>query len=148
MSTALVNPYAPNVYNGINDQSPRGYADIDFTYVYDVVLNPSAVAAGQYILQDQKGLDNDADFVWRGTVLNTYTGSFAVRFSDSNWYWLANSRILNTNLLGNASAPSVVWPEIILPAGGRIGIDIQDLSGAANTIEIAFRGVKRFRVGQ
>ena len=41
--------------------------------------------------------------------------------------------------------PTCDFPASLIPAGGRIGIDIQDTSGAQNTIELLFRGVKRYR---
>lgn len=145
---ALVNPWASVAGNGLMDASPRNYADIAYDYVYDVTLNPNALAAGQYILQDQQPLDNDADFVWRGIGINYYTGAFAVRFGDSTSYWLQSARIYYLNIINSAASPYVVWPEIVLPAGGRIMIDISDQSGASNTIEIIFRGVKRFRIPQ
>ena len=93
-------------------------------------------------------LDNDADFVWRGIGVNYYTGAFSVRFGDSTSYWLQSARIYYLNIINSAASPYPIWPEIILPAGGRIMIDIADQSGASNTLEIIFRGCKRFRIPQ
>jgi hypothetical protein len=47
---------------------------------------------------------------------------------------------------GTFSVQWPMFPEIVIPAGGRIGIDIQDLSAAPNTVQLAFRGVKRYRM--
>jgi hypothetical protein len=44
--------------------------------------------------------------------------------------------------------PWPVSPGILFPGGGRIGIDINDLSAAPNTIQLTFRGVKRYRLPQ
>jgi hypothetical protein len=134
------NVYAPPAYNGLQDGSPPGYSDVGFDYVYNISLS-----ANQSLV-DQQPIANDADFAWRAIYISSNTGSFAVRFSDSQWYWLSSARILNTNLPGDAAAPFPVFPELLLPAGGRIGIDLLDLSGAPNTIQIVFRGVKRYRV--
>jgi hypothetical protein len=137
----LYNPFAPPSYQGLNDASPQGYVDVDFTYVYDVTL--TALQA----LHDQSvSTTNDADFAWRALVIAVNTGSFLVRFADSQGYYLSNGLIASANLIGDASSPYVVFPEILIPAGGRIGIDITDTSNAGNTVEILFRGVKRYRV--
>ena len=137
----LVNPYAPPSYNGFNDAAPLGFVDVDFTYPYDVVLT------GNQFLRDQSiSTTNDADFSWRAIVIAYSTGAFNVRFADSQGYYLSNGMIVSANILGDASSPYPIFPEILIPAGGRIGIDIQDTSGSGNTIELLFRGVKRYRI--
>ena len=141
MPELLVNPYAPPVANGLNDASPQGYVDVDFSYVYDVTLT------GNQFLRDQSvSTTNDADFAWRAIVITVSTGAFNVRFADSQGYYLSNGMIASANILGDPSSPYPIFPEIIIPAGGRIGIDIQDTSGNSNTIELLFRGVKRYRI--
>lgn len=138
---SLYNPFAPPSYVGLNDASPEGFVDVDFSYTYDVTLS------GNQFLRDQTvSTTNDADFEWRALVMAFFTGSFNVRFADSQGYYLSNGVIANANLVGDAASPYVVWPGILIPAGGRIGIDIQDTSGQSNTIEILFRGVKRYRI--
>lgn len=145
---ALVNPWASQVQNGLLDASPSGYADVGYDYVTDVTLNPSALAAGTYTTLVLQPLDNDADFVWRGIGINYFTGAFAARFADNTSYWFSNARIYYLNFINSASSPYPVWPEIILAAGGNIQLDLQDWSGASNTLEFVFRGVKRFRLPQ
>jgi hypothetical protein len=138
---SLYNPFAPPSYGGLNDASPDGFVDVDFTYTYDVALT-----ASQFLRDQTVSTTNDADFEWRALVMALFTGSFNVRFADSQGYYLSNGMIANANLVGDAASPYVVYPGILIPAGGRIGIDIQDTSADANTIEILFRGVKRYRV--
>jgi hypothetical protein len=135
------NPYASPVDNGLNPAAPRDYVDVDFTYPYDVVLT-----ASQFLRDQTVSTTNDADFAWRAIVLAFSTGSFNLRLADSQGYYLSNGMLASANLLGDASSPFPVFPEILIPAGGRIGIDIQDTSGNGNTIEILFRGVKRYRI--
>lgn len=139
--TPQINPLAPPAYNGLPDNSPEGYVDVDFSYVYDVVLTANQVLTDQAV-----STMNDADFAMRAVFISYSTGTFNVRFSDSQGYYLSNGLIASANLLGDASSPMPIWPEILIPAGGRIGIDITDTSGAGNTIEIVFRGVKRYRI--
>lgn len=137
--TARQNIYAPAVYNGIPDASPPGYVDVAFDYIYDIALTASQ------LLTDRKTIDNDADFVLRAVVINASTGLFSVRFSDSNNYWLSSARILSTNILGDGASPYPIFPEILIPAGGFIGIEERDETAAPNTIQIAFRGCKRYQ---
>jgi len=136
----LSNPYAPPAYNGFNDASPLGFVDVDFGYIYDVTLT-----AGQFLRDQTLATTNDADFAWRAIVLKS-DGSFNVRFADSQGYYLSNGMVASANLQGDAASPYAVFPEILIPAGGRIGIDIQDTSGGTNIIQILFRGVKRYRI--
>jgi hypothetical protein len=140
--TGTTNPFAPAAYNGLSGDYPAGFIDVDFTYVYDIVLT-----LNQQLRDQQVPILNDADFAWRAIILAQFTGAFSVRFSDSQGYYLSNGMILSANfLVGGAPVPFPVSPEIVLPSGGRIGIDITDLSGAGNTIELLFRGVKRYRL--
>lgn len=132
-------PYASPAYNGIGQTNvPPQYRDVAFDYVFPATLN-----ANQRV-QLQQSIDNDADFAWRAVVINTMTGAFSVRFSDSDWYYLSSGAILSNNILGDPSSPWPVFPEIMLPAGGIIGVELTDLSGAGNTIELLFRGAKRY----
>ncbi len=137
------NVYAPPAYNGIGQADvPANYRDVSFDYVYDITLTASQ------LLTDQQAIEQDADFVWRATVINNATSLLAaVRFSDSDDYFLSNSRVAFQNIQGDPSSPSPRFPEIVLPSGGKIGIEIEDLSGAQNTIQILFRGVKRYYEG-
>lgn len=138
---ALFNVYGSPQFNGLNDDSPAGFTDVDFTYPYDVVLT-----ANQFLRDQAVSTTNDADFAVRGLVIATYTGAFNLRISDSQGFYLSNGVIASANLIGDAASPFVIFPELLIPAGGKIGIDIQDTSNAGNTIEILFRGVKRYRI--
>jgi hypothetical protein len=142
-NSPLFNPQGPPVFNGVPDASPDGYVDVDFSYVYDVTLT-----ANQELRDQTVSTTNDADFAWRAVVMNLNDGTFNIRFSDSQGYYLSNGYVANANLAADAATPYPIWPEILIPAGGRIGIDIQDTSGDSNTIQILFRGVKRFRLAQ
>jgi hypothetical protein len=140
-NASLYNIYGPPSQNGLNNDSPAGYTDVDFTYPYDVVLT-----AGQFLRDQTVSTTNDADFCIRGLVIATFTGAFNLRISDSQGFYLSNGMIVSANLIGDAASPFVIFPQLIIPAGGKIGIDIQDTSGNANTIELLFRGVKRYRI--
>jgi hypothetical protein len=141
MPEVLYNPFAPPSYNGLNDASPTTFVDVDFTYLYDVVLT-----ANQFLRDQSVSTTNDADFAWRALVVALNTGAFNIRFADSQGFYLSNGMIASANLIGDAASPWPVFPEILIPAGGRVGVDIQDTSNAGNTIEILLRGVKRYRI--
>lgn len=141
LNSPIFNPQSAPVFNGVTDASPEGYTDVDFTYPYDVSLT-----ANQKLSDQTVATTNDADFAWRAIVIGLATGAFSIRFSDSQGYYLSNGFVASANIVADAASPWPVFPEIIIPAGGRIGIDIQDISGQSNTIQIAFRGVKRYRL--
>ena len=135
------NPYASPAANGISQaRVPGGYKDQCFDYPFDIVLTALQLQNAQV------SINNDSDFVWRAIVVNSFTGAFSVRFSDSDFYFLSSAPIVNANLQCDAASPYPMFPEIIIPSGGRIGIDIADLSNAGNTIQLLFRGVKRYPV--
>jgi hypothetical protein len=140
-SDLIFNPFAPPVYNGFQDTSPLGYVDLDFTYPFDVTLT-----ANQFLRDQSIATTSDADFAWRAIVAAFSTGTFNLRFYDSQGTYLSNGMVASANYLGDASSPYPIFPEILIPASGKIGIDIQDTSGNTNVIELLCRGVKRYRV--
>src|SRR5271165_3266145 len=135
------NPYASPLDNGLNPAAPPDYQDVDFTYPYDVVLTP-----GLFLRDQTVATTNDADFAWRAVINAFSTGPFNIRFADSQGYYLSNGMMASANILGDAASPFPVFPEVLIPAGGRIGIDIQDTSGNNNTIQLQLRGAKRYRI--
>jgi hypothetical protein len=141
MPANSVNPLASPVYNGFMDASPLGYVDSDFSYPFDQTLT-----AGQFLRDLSIATTNDADFAWRAIVVASATGSFNVRFADSQGNYISNGMVASANLIGDAASPYPVFPDILIPASGRINVDIQDTSGATNVIEILCRGVKRYRI--
>lgn len=140
----MINPFQPPSYLDSPGTSKPGFVDIDFTYPYDVVLT-----ALQTLTDQSLAIQNDADFAWCAVIVSAYTGAFSIRFSDTSGYYLSSGLInYNAFLDGGNPIPYPIFPEVIIPAGGRIGIDITDLSNASNTVEVLFRGVKRYRLPQ
>jgi hypothetical protein len=137
----IINPYAPPAYNGMMNATPEGYVDVDFKIPFDVTLT-----AFQELPNLSRDVPTDADFIWRATIANLQTGAYSIQFKDSQGYEFSNGLIHYINLSASAIAPSVNGHEIVIPAGGQIGIHILDLSGAGNTIEILFLGVKRYKL--
>lgn len=139
-ATNLLNPLAPPIYGGL--MTPDG--DVDFTYPYDVTLNPNALAAGQ-TLSDVIKTNTDADFHMTAIVINVQTSiQYSFRLNVNGVYYLSSGQILAANLAGDPSAPPPVLGKFVIPRGADLNIDLTDLSGAANTIEILFRGIKKY----
>jgi len=139
------NVYAPQAVNGLNYQPPEGYYDVGFDgYVFDIVLQPGQLLRDQAIL-----ISNDADFELRAYSYTQPTGdigAFLYRLSDGQGNYLSNAMIANTNMSPFPDRPTVMFPGLLFVRGGMIGIDIQNLDLMnTNTIQIVFRGVKRYR---
>ena len=138
----IINPYAPPAYNGIVNAAPPGYIDVDFKIPFDFTL-----PANTELPNLARDVPTDADFIWRATVANVQTGAYSIRFADSQGYFFSDGLIHYLNLSASATAPMVNGKEVVIPAGGQIGVDALDLSGAPNVIEILFLGVKRYKLG-
>lgn len=131
----LLNPLAPPVYGGLI--GPDG--SVDFTYPYDVQLT------GSTPLSDVIKTNTDADFQLCGIIINAYTDiRFSFRLNVNGVYYLSSSQILAANLAGDPSAPAPTMGKFVIPRGADINIDLTELSGATNTIEILFRGLKLY----
>lgn len=136
----MLNPIAPPAFQGIDDASPYGYLDVAFDYVYNVVLTANQVLNAQVVV-----IFPEADFACRGiTFVNT--GLFSVQFQDGQGYYLSSGQVYSTNMPSTPGDPWPWFPEVIYPAGGKIYINITELSGATNTVQIVFRGVSRYKL--
>lgn len=133
-----LNPYAPDLLNGVMPDSPPGCLDVYHEYPFNVTLVASQVLDGQV-----RSVDTDADFILRAIVY-TSTGNFSVRFADANSFYISDQKILSTCLSTDGGRPYVVFPELVYPRGGGILIDLTERSALANTIQLVFRGVKRY----
>ena len=137
-----MNPNATQVLNGLSPEFPLGFIDVSFDYVYDVALTPL-----QQLRDQSVPVHTDSDFVLRAVVLSQATGPFSIRFNDSQGYYLGSGFMLSANFLsGTVPYPYPIFPEMLFPAGSRIGIEINDLSAAPNTVQLLLRGAKRYRL--
>jgi hypothetical protein len=84
----------------------------------------------------------DSTFLWTG-VAGSQTGLFQVQFQLPDGRLLSSAPVRNSNIIGTAQFPVPIWPAVRIGPNGKIGIaTIKDLSGAANTIQIVFLGVR------
>jgi hypothetical protein len=137
-----LNPYATPVQNGLVPEFPLGYIDVAFDYVFDITLT-----ALQALRDASVPIHTDSDFVLRAVILSQATGAFTVRFNDSQGYYLSSGFMRSASLLsGTVPYPFPIFPELLFPAGSRIGVEMNDLLGAPNTIQLILRGAKRYRL--
>ncbi len=120
----------------------NGYAgDISFDYPFDIVLAANANQTNEGIRTE-----TDSDFLLLGLTVNTFTSIlFSLQFKDSNGNYFSSKAVLAANYASEGSAP-YIFPgrPRIFPPGSSLGISIKELSGAQNTIQLLFRGMKRF----
>jgi hypothetical protein len=146
MSSYPMNQFAPTAVQGVNIPPPSqvGYEDRPYEYVY---APPNGqLTADQIINPDTVAIQTDADFYLRAWYISLYTGSFQIQLIDSTGYQLSDGMINSAAISQSSATPTVLSPQHPFPAGSKIQINIQDLSGATNPIQIVFKGVKRFRV--
>lgn len=142
--TQAPTPFTPPAVTGLNDTSPPGFIDVHFEYTFDAQMLAAASWRDQ-----QVPIENDADFVWRGIVYtNIIAGAFNARFKDHQGYDLSSGMVSNGNISSEPSSPTPIFPELVIPAGGRIGIDIDNVAGIPIFIQFKFIGVKRYRVAR
>jgi len=143
-----LNQFAPDAFRGIAQPPPSqlGYEDRPYDYLY--VPPTGALTALQILSGQTVQIQTDSDFELRAWYIATATGLFQVRIAHATGYQFSSGFILSPGISSDPSNPTVFSPQHPFPAGSRIMIDIQDLSNAGNTIQIVFKGVKRFRLQQ
>lgn len=128
-------------------------------YIYTTIFT---VTASGY-LQPRVVLQGDGGFLLKYLAVQyqQYGGAnqyFRCRLGNSDgsqWYSSAgivsggggNDRVYSTLMFGNGQFPFPVIPYILYLPNGSINLDVQDVSGQSNTIEMAFIGSKLFDMG-
>jgi hypothetical protein len=132
----------------------------DFEYYFTF----TQAAAGD-LLKIPLQTDNDADFLWRAEQgdFNTanndvaVVGNVGIRFYDSNgvalsiagltcpWGSQNVGQFRESILSSGGGRPAPIYPEILVPRGGVIEVDLS--FGAAATCRFSLRGVKVYREG-
>ena len=136
----MLNPIAPPAVQGIDPAAPTGYIDVPFNYVYTNTLTASQVLNNEVV-----SIFAEADFAWRGLIFSA-TGLFSIQFQDGNGYYLSSGQMYSSNMPNTAGDPWPVFPEVVYPSNGRIFMNITELSGDSNTIQLLFVGVNRYKV--
>jgi hypothetical protein len=134
------NPIAPVAVQGTDNSAPEGFVDVPFNYVYNNTLTASQVLNNEVV-----SIFTEADFAWRGLIFSA-DGTFSVSFQDGQGYLLSAGQMFSTNMPNTPGDPWPVFPEVLYPAGGRIYLNITDLSADDNVIQLLFVGVNRYRL--
>jgi hypothetical protein len=139
-----MNPFAPSYFQGVETPPGLSFDPRPFTYMYNPPNNE--LTSDQQIVGDTVSIDVDSDFLLMAWYISLFTGEFQIQLIDSSGYQLQSGYINSGALSQSSSNPTVFSPFHPFPAGGRIQINIQDLSGTTNPLQIAFVGEKLFRV--
>jgi hypothetical protein len=89
-------------------------------------------------------IDGDSDFMLV-SIHGTSTGTYNIQLKDRAGRPIHSGLADARNVVGTAQLPVRVRPALFFPAAGRIGISLTDTSGAPNTVQLIFSGIKRFR---
>lgn len=102
---------------------------------------PVTIAANSSGLQ-QIELDIDSHFIVH-KICGIRTGEVLIKLGESyrNRDWM-NSSVHMDNVAGNGSFPNILPAPRFVPRGSVITCNMQDLSGAANTIDLTLIGEK------
>lgn len=102
------------------------------------------LTANQPLTDQTVQIDGDSDFLILG-LASVQNGAFRLNFKANNGRYISQSSLLNANICGTGEFPVTLPKPMIVPARGRIGVDIQDVSGSNNTIEVVFIGIRLYR---
>ena len=111
----------------------------NFTYPLSVSLN--ANERREVALT----IDNDSSFLIE-KLMSYHDGAYnaLIRDTSKNLGW-SNIQLRTENLFGTAQFPNRLQTPILLPPSSTIYLDLQDLSGLANDIDIAFEGYRIYK---
>jgi hypothetical protein len=118
--------------------------------VFTTLTFKGTIPASQTLLQQR--IVNGSGTLIRIKMLTRFkTGDFRIRLfdSDGNYYSSSgiagastNDRVRDACIFGDGQLPFLVVPFLMIPNGGFIGFDLEDVSGANNPIELNFHGAK------
>lgn len=143
------NPLAPAYMQGIEGNLGGAYRTDPLIIPVDVVLTASAVN-----VQQQVTIDADADFMLYGISIPTATGLFSFQLNDSRLYYMSNNPVYSTIYSTDPLNPTPVLGNydtglktggLWFAAGSRLGLTMNELSVATNTIQMLLHGAKLFR---
>lgn len=142
------NQFSPDYFQGVQvpPSSLTGYEPRPYTYIYNPPNNQ--LTANEVRENDSVSIQTDSDFLLFGWYLSLFTGAFQIQLLDSSGYQMSSGFINSQGISQSSFNPTVFSPAHPFPAGGKIQINIQDLSGETNPLQISFVGEKLFRMGK
>jgi len=111
---------------------------------FAVYLFTVSLTGNQELTDQTIAIDADSDFIWT-KLCGTSDGDYELRFRLPSGRYISSSRIKKSNLVGSSATWAMpILPPVECPASGKIGVDIKDLSGAANNVQLALIGYRAF----
>jgi len=119
-------------------------SEIPFDYVFDV----AAAVFGANTVLTSVGVTTlgEADFVWKGFAATPATG-WRVRFGFGGGGYMSsggqgstNDRVLAELIAGTGQWPVPIWPHVVVPRGGKLLFDLENLTNAGITLQFRFIG--------
>lgn len=135
----MYDPLAQPVYT--DPQTGARFSAEPGIEVFDLVMT-----ANQTQTDLSQSFPRDSAFLWTGLVGNR-TGAYKLQIQLPDGTLLTSASVRDANIVGTAQFPVPMFPAVHVPAGGKIGIPIiTDLSGAGNTIQLVFVGVRLYPI--
>jgi hypothetical protein len=119
----------------------NGYAaNASFDYIYDADLSANERR------EDAVKTETDSDFLLLGLILNSFTSIlFSLQFRDASGNYFSSAPVLAANYAAKGPVPYTFQGQPrVFPPGSQIRIDIVELSGADNSVQLSFVGIKGF----
>jgi hypothetical protein len=101
--------------------------------------------ANEMLYNQNVNIQTNSDFYLRGITFSS-TGAFGIRFQDGVQYYVSSDFIPSVAMSSVEGQFFPFVPDIFYPAGGKIVIDIKDLSGIPNSGTVLFIGVGRYKL--
>jgi hypothetical protein len=109
-------------------------------YIFNITLS-----ANQVLTRVPVNIDRDSDFLWTG-LNGSRTGAYSLNSRLPSGRQIGSANVNDTNLVGTANQPTAIGPPPLYRAGSTgPELDLTDLSGAPNTIQLVFSGIRRLR---
>lgn len=131
---------SPQSAGGKDPNAQPQFVEEPADYIFNYTLT-----ANQFIQNISVNIDRDSDFLLTG-INGSSTGTFNMNFQLPSGRLIASNLVSSANLLGTANIPTAIGPPPVYRAGS-IGpaVSLQDTSGAGNTVQIVFSGIRRLR---
>lgn len=118
------------------------YIDLPFWYYFQIPEIDAGITLPNLALPT----DQDADFTYRSIQIYTNYSTLTLRLKDGNERYYANAQSPMTTLIGSPSIPRLIYPEVTIPAGGNIVVEMTNTGAFPNVVNLLFVGTKRYLV--
>jgi len=131
-----------------NQLDPSQYFARTGKYFYDTT---PPLNSGQLLTQQSITLRGQEQYFAIMRLMSVQTGPFRISLytstSERYFYGTLNAttdRVRNECVFGSAQRPGVLPVPIIIPSSSQIMFDLEDVSGATNTLHLVYEGVRLF----